>query len=412
MTAADRDFATLDTPELIEALVQNIRTRHAVEHIGRKNRLMMRERRILDALKARTDGTLRVLLPLLDHRDLRVRLSMAIDCKPVDRAASLAVIKALAERRDEIGRDARQSLEWEEFLLKHPPTPAPPRQHKERFFWQSRRAPPDGVTRLQLEQRLCNDFSEDGAAPLLALMRPAIRLWPQRPVPEAPIAASHLGGMPCVPANWSWPIYETEPLFFLGQINCADLVGLPSAEALPREGLLAFFADHDAVMGCGLSDERQWAVHYWPVIDALRPAATPIEDFTIQPSCTLDFVETVDLPDPGSAVIEALGLADHSRSWYGDVRDAIITHGIPEQHYNDINISKVLGWPNLVQNELDVAPERPGSGGWRLLLQIGSYENGTQSHGWGPGGLLYFMIRDEDLARRRFDRAQFDMQCT
>ena len=46
---------------------------------------------------------------------------------------------------------------------------------------------------------------------------------------------------------------------------------------------------------------------------------------------------------------------------------------------------------------------------WRLLLQVDSDEAaGTM---WGDAGMLYYWIRDDDLAARRFDRAWCVMQC-
>jgi uncharacterized protein YwqG len=49
--------------------------------------------------------------------------------------------------------------------------------------------------------------------------------------------------------------------------------------------------------------------------------------------------------------------------------------------------------------------------GLRLLLQLDSYTDGTKWAEWGDAGLLYFLIRDADLAARRFDRCEFEMQC-
>jgi uncharacterized protein YwqG len=47
-----------------------------------------------------------------------------------------------------------------------------------------------------------------------------------------------------------------------------------------------------------------------------------------------------------------------------------------------------------------------------LLLQLDQYSNGEELEGWGPGGSLYFVMRDCDLRQGRFDRCEFDMQCT
>jgi uncharacterized protein YwqG len=46
---------------------------------------------------------------------------------------------------------------------------------------------------------------------------------------------------------------------------------------------------------------------------------------------------------------------------------------------------------------------------WRLLLQVDSDDAAGLM--WGDAGMLYYWIRDDDLAARRFDRAWCVMQC-
>jgi uncharacterized protein YwqG len=46
-----------------------------------------------------------------------------------------------------------------------------------------------------------------------------------------------------------------------------------------------------------------------------------------------------------------------------------------------------------------------------LFLQLDSYTDGKKWAEWGDAGMLYFLIRDADLAARRFDRCAFEMQC-
>ena len=65
------------------------------------------------------------------------------------------------------------------------------------------------------------------------------------------------------------------------------------------------------------------------------------------------------------------------------------------------------GWPDLLQRDLEII-----DGDWEGWSMLGSYENGSESYGWGPGGNLYFMLRDKDLAKRRFSHADVEMQCT
>jgi hypothetical protein len=151
-------------------------------------------------------------------------------------------------------------------------------------------------------------------------------------------------------------------------------------------------------------------VFHWPDVALLRLAETPIEDFTVFPVCALSFFETFDLPHPLSDGVAALDLDNDEDRRYQDFHEALSAeaHGVCKRRFQ-IDISKLFGWPDLIQNELD---GEAGQEGFPLLLQMGSYENGTESYGWGPGGNLYFAMRDEDLLARRFERCAVEMQCT
>jgi uncharacterized protein YwqG len=67
---------------------------------------------------------------------------------------------------------------------------------------------------------------------------------------EVPVSASRLGGWPLLPEAMEWPRNSKTklPLHFLAQLDLATLPdtplrGRPKSEALPRTGLLLFFAD-------------------------------------------------------------------------------------------------------------------------------------------------------------------------
>jgi uncharacterized protein YwqG len=51
-----------------------------------------------------------------------------------------------------------------------------------------------------------------------------------------------------------------------------------------------------------------------------------------------------------------------------------------------------------------------GAGDWRLLFQLGTDEDGLGVM-WGDVGKLYFWIRRQDLASRRFEAAWTILQC-
>jgi uncharacterized protein YwqG len=264
----------------------------------------------------------------------------------------------------------------------------------------------------QIRRQLAHTMSPEFAGRVQSLARPAIGLWPQRPRGELPVAASRLGGMPHAPPDWSWPLCQMEPLFFLGQINCAELRGFLAAEKLPASGLLAFFADHDAVNGRTDFYEESFAVHHWTDLDRLVPAKPPIELLEIFPLCALAFRPMIEFPDPTSRFIAGLNWNDDDKSAYYDLREAIRDHGIPESAGGLVGHSKLFGWPDWVQYESEEMAELDKLHGLNLLLQLDAFTDGTRWAEWGGGGSLYFMIRDADLAARRFDRCEFEMQGT
>jgi uncharacterized protein YwqG len=254
-------------------------------------------------------------------------------------------------------------------------------------------------------------MSPEFSARVQGLARPAIGLWPQCPIGELPITASRLGGMPHAPPGWSWPTCETEPLFFLGQINCAELRGIPAAEKLPPSGLLAFFADHDALNGHDLYGEEGFAVFHWTELDQLAPATPPIEVLEVLPLCALGFRPLIDLPDPLSGVLGPLDRMGDDSWAYSDLLDQLRNHGVSESSWNRISRSKLFGWPHWVQNEIDEMRNPDDPNGLSLLLQLDTYTDGKKWTEWGDAGRLYFIIRNADLAARRFDRCEFEMQC-
>jgi uncharacterized protein YwqG len=405
------DISSLSDGQLLELWARTEKELPAVKHGGRQNRLARRCRKIIDLLKARTDGTAHFLKPLLSDPDLRLRLTAATLYKAVDHAAYLAVAGELAQRQDEIGRAARESLARDASSAQYATSGRTPEQLQRLAEAAKRRVSrpqPAGISRVALEQRLRAEFPADLASRLLGLARPAIGLWPQRLAAEAPPTASRFGGMPCAPAGWSWPACEGEPLFFLAQISCRELAHLSAAAPLPRDGMLGFFGDHDWVNGF----PNLWpyaAIEYWPEASNLRLAACPIDEFEVMPACALRFFETIDLPDPRSEAIERLPLAQATLDRYWDLHGALAAEAYGLDRLSGIDVNKMFGWPDLVQRDIECFEEEDRKD-WHLLLQMGDYETGSESHSWGPGGNLYFLIREANLAVRDFDLCDFEMQ--
>jgi uncharacterized protein YwqG len=238
---------------------------------------------------------------------------------------------------------------------------------------------------------------------LNGLVRQCIRLWPK---PASPVpTASRFGGLPAVPPGWRWPKGESQPLVFLAQIDCAAIPRIDALSWLPASGLLVFFGDHEEIDGCGPSGFNR--VEYFPDPAVLKPASQPQGGDDPLIACGLDYFSTVELPDPFSNAVAALKFTEEERLAYYDLYGALALCGLPEDR--EFDISKLGGWPDLVQSELGGSN---GARGWPLLLQLGWYHDGSHRESWGPGSRIYFSMKQADIDTRRFGRAEIEVQGT
>jgi uncharacterized protein DUF1963 len=372
--ADERDIKGMSKAELADAYAANVRASEAAEHVGRKKRFSDWTNQIFQELKAR--GVAReVLQRLVDHPHETVRSSANSDIRWLSRPA--------------------------------PPEPAPDPPLPAHITWQCDNLPPPALTGVEIAQRL-RSMSPEFCDRLFALALPAIGLWPQRPGAANLATVSRLGGTPVAPPDWQWPIVDDEPLLFVGQINCAEFAGMPGSELLPSSGLLAFFGDHDGLMGCRI-EARDIAIYHWIDIERLVPAVAPIAPSIVFPLCELVLRTLIDLPDPHSPAVQNLSLSEEQVSRYATEWRDLRRHGIPDGIEWSCSFSKLLGWPALVQ--WGDPPEflRP----LRLLLQLDDYCNGEECHYWGgAGGSIYFVIPEDELRAQNFAACEFDIQFT
>lgn len=259
---------------------------------------------------------------------------------------------------------------------------------------------------------------------IAALAKPCIQLETS-PGDDAAdrVGASRLGGEPDLPPGEPWPEWQGMPMSFLVQIDLATVAGLPGADVLPSDGLLSFFCEGEIWRG-GPWDGRSWRVLYTPAGASLE--RTPIPDAmpedSIFAACGLTPRPGVSLPYHHEPQIMALGLSWDESDAYLDVRDPG-AGSIPTEH-------RLLGWPDPVQNaEMELECQLMSTGiewswddmdriraelesdiaEWRLLLQLASDDAANMM--WGDVGLLYFWIREPDLAARDFSRVWMILQC-
>ena len=226
------------------------------------------------------------------------------------------------------------------------------------------------------------------------------------------------------------------PLAFFGQFDLASLSRHEGFDPmLPKEGRLLVFYDFwempeeftpEAAVGwrviwdtapadaltrapipeaLGAISDESWTSVFKPAVLAATPIVTPIP-----------------LNDKGW---DAFDLADGDA--YEAYQDWFSEFGTPDENGGENH--QLGGYPRTLQNGLQArsqlaangvhcgrvedwkTPEAqallPGAKSWRLLLQIGVDANAGMT---GPGA-YYVIIRDEDLAARRFERARVTYQC-
>ncbi len=384
----------------VGALVDKITEMAATNHVGHYSRLFKHASALYAKIEADPDG-FDALRALLDHPDAQVQLDVARHLKFKLRSdEAFATLERLAQRQDKIGEEAQSSLETKPLRVS-PSQASLPTPVRPAFL-----PLPQGRSRDEATRLIRAHMPGAVVERLLDLLRPSIRLWPQ-PGSGDPLA-SRFGGMPAVSTGFAWPFANEEPMWFLAQINCAHLGGMASALGLPSKGLLAFFGDHDDVNGC--EPTGGGFVCYFPDVNGLAPASPPLEDFEPEISCGMGFYESWELPDAQSETIAPFGFSREERAAYLDLRDEIAGFMKSDDAWRLMkdrdSTSKLLGWPDLIQYA-DIIPSEA-----RLLLQLGEHHDGAKWHSWGPGGLVYFVIRDEDFAASSFECAELDMQCT
>jgi uncharacterized protein YwqG len=192
---------------------------------------------------------------------------------------------------------------------------------------------------------------------------------------------------------------------------------------LPRTGWLYFFYDRlGEAWGFDPADRGSCRVFYADCDRsnlnrlAPAPAADPDDDSHL---CLIEIQLQPTLPD------EQPGIKYRSAAYaaYHELLDELgLTTGW---------LHRLLGHPQLIQGPMELecqlasngircggteqdqkeaAALAPGAEDWRLLLQIDTDEDGP-GWMWGDAGRIYFWIKKQDLAARRFDNVWLVFQC-
>jgi uncharacterized protein YwqG len=235
---------------------------------------------------------------------------------------------------------------------------------------------------------------------------------------------SRTGGDPDVPGDFRWPTFEGAALAFLAQIRLRELPAAVHADLhLPPDGVLSFFYEIvEQPWGYEPAHRGGARVFYFDRVDALVQTSCPhpLEDGAL-PERTMGFVEELSLPSLEAPAGATLTLDDERAEAYAAALEA--------DRQARASGSKVGGYADEIQNPMELQcagvtrgtsfgdgkaaisdAMRADAPKWRLLLQLGSDEEGGMT--FGDIGNLYFWLHEDNLRQRAFEHAWCILQCT
>jgi uncharacterized protein YwqG len=260
------------------------------------------------------------------------------------------------------------------------------------------------------------------AAAIQAGSRPSLRLTAGKPSAQP---VSRLGGRPNLPKDIPWPVWQEEqPLSFIAQL---DLATLPAVRGvpLPKSGSLFFFYDADEQpWGFDPKDKGCAQVIYVPSSLAANRPRAPHRDLDEEvrfKGIALAATPETSLPGLNSSIHREYQATEEEFKAYFNLVDPLSKHahriggnaneiqgglGLEAQLVsNGIYCGGPDGYKEGCRRGLDA-----GAADWLLLLQVDSEERAGMA--WGDGGRIYFMIRKDDLRRRRFQDVHLTLQTT
>lgn len=254
-----------------------------------------------------------------------------------------------------------------------------------------------------------------------ALLLPAVEVTAFANTDPIPPDGSCFAGPVFLPRSGYWPMVDGRPLYRLAMLKLSEVTRHDALGLLPKTGYLNFWYEvddshnDDGEPGFAVtfsSDEREPLVrHTLPGgrdQPELGPGFDPGQQFR---HCALEFQRSLTLPmlDPVFDEGPELAKTDAFIDLVGDLC------GGPEGKH------RVLGWPYWIHNSETPAceaawiaaqtgrqatPEEISEGAreWLLLFQIDT--DPVPGWTWVDAGTIYYLIRRNDLAARRFDRVR------
>jgi uncharacterized protein YwqG/predicted DNA-binding protein (MmcQ/YjbR family) len=246
------------------------------------------------------------------------------------------------------------------------------------------------------------------------LLKPAIQLvtYPSRDE-QLRLGQTKLGGLPDLPSGWEWPISNDRHLAFLAQINLGDIPDHIDRLALPSSGILYFFShwgrlnyDEDILLLNENDPAFSEVLHFTGDTSDLqrRRKHGDVEPFKTAavrfvPIQTLPSAHPVE-PDPALAKMR---WTKQEFDQCGELPDAFrYVMGYPGKDVWNFPAHQVLGYASPIQGAVTTANTD-------LLFQLDTYDQNTDMM-IADGGVMYFTIDREGLARGDFAAARGELQ--
>ncbi|MGG3798683.1 YwqG family protein [Metabacillus fastidiosus] len=238
---------------------------------------------------------------------------------------------------------------------------------------------------------------------------------------DIPVGSSKFGGLPDLPSNFSFPVYNDGYLTFLVQLNLEEAKPFDKNNLLPNKGILYFFYDiMEQPWGMDEEDEGCFKVLYFDGhLEQLKRTPYPeeTEDYFPLPAYKVVFDERFTFPEE----FEGMKWNDEGIEDFYEFREHIM-----QETEEDVShpMHYMLGQPFNIQNDIFeeiVYYENKEKLSWNskeirskaeelvLLFQMDSDDDLEVM--WGDAGILYFCINKEDLQKKQFDQVKFTLQC-
>lgn len=217
------------------------------------------------------------------------------------------------------------------------------------------------------------------------------------------------GGLPIVPTEFSWPLYNNCPIPFLFQADFAEINADKALKNFPTDGLMYVFVDSDCVNfadveGYTYTEGKTYKVLFFYKTDSLQTALKPDLLKTVYKEFYVSAKTVKTYPDVEDC--------DEAFSIYCDRPVGGMDDAYDSMQWKNMENFMIGGWASYIQSGgYIIGLKENEQDKWTLLMQIGSADSDS-GFMWGDCGVLYFYIREEDLKARNFNNVKMAMQCT